>query len=240
MIFYVKIIDVEEIMVRGPSKLFNLMTLTLALAVGVIPTAVAAPVMPGDVADNALLYMGILFFFAASLILWMALDRRRMRNRLIHAERDNYQQSLLLNSRKGLSVTWDKQGKISTLDDIKNWLGINSDRTGLDCLRGEDVAFSQDQFDLLTENIEKLLAYGESFRRVFFLEAQKINIIVTGEPLTDGHISEGSIVWFREATAEENIAAFKERDVRNINKRLDFLKIRAISCNCPCGCGMRI
>ncbi len=211
-------------MVRGPSKLFNLMTLALALAVGVIPTAVAAPVISGDMADNSLLYMGILFVFAAGLILWVALDRKRLRDRLIRVERDNYRQSLLLNSRKGLSVTWDKQGEISPLDDIKNWLGIDSDRTELDCLRGEAVAFSQEQFDLLTESLEKLLAYGESFRRVFFLEAQKRNIVVTGEPLTDGHISEGSIVWFREATAEENIAAFKERDVRNISKRLNFFE----------------
>ncbi len=211
-------------MVRGPSKLFNLMILTLALAVGVIPMAVAEPVIPVAVGDNIILYMGILFFFAASLILWMALDRRRMRNRLMRAERDNYQQSLLLSSRKGLSVIWDKQGKISSLDDIKNWLGIDSDSTELDCLRGEAAAFSQDQFDLLTENLEKLLTYGESFQKSFFLNTQKRNIIVMGEPLMDGHISAGSIVWFRDATVEENIAAFKERDARNINRRLDFFE----------------
>jgi len=228
-------------MVRGSSKLLSqILTLVIGLSMGIISLAsaeetISAGLPPAEgMAENfiqfnitpfnTIMYIGILFFLTAGGIVWMAWDRKHIRSRLLQAERDNHRQSLLLKSRKGLSVIWDKQGKISPLDDIKNWLGIDKDVKELNCLKGEGTVFSNDQFDLLMEKIKNLLTYEASFHRQFFLKVQKRNIVVMGEPLTNGRDTEGSIVWFRDATIEENIAAFKERNVRQINRRLDFFE----------------
>ncbi len=193
-----------------------------ALSVGV-PSAVAAPIAHGD-GSGLVLYLALFFFLCLCLIFWMLRDRKRLQGRLTKARKENYLQSLLLKSRKGVSVAWDERGRISSLDAVRQWFGIAGDGQDLNILKSEDKAFAKDQYALLMEHIDRLLSYGESFRKIFYLRPQKRNIVVTGEPLVDENNARGSIVWFRDATIDENIAAFQEKEARRINSRLGFFE----------------
>jgi len=223
-------------MVRGLYKLAGkilarMLSLSMAVAAiifgGALPS-VADPLF-GSGDSIHIFYIGAFFLLAICIILWMLWDRRILYNRLTRVRQENYQQFLLLQSRNGLSVIWDEEGRMSSLAAVKQWLGLDSghedaefdkDNQTLACLRAGGAGLSGDQYDLLIEKIERLKAYGENFHKVFFLKGQKRNIVVNGETLTGGEGTQGSIVWFRDATMKENIAAFQEWDARRNNNRL--------------------
>ncbi len=210
-------------MVIWPLKLAR-GTLALLAAIifgGTVPLF-AAPLIPVNPDNGQILYLGVFLFLTLCLIFWMVWDRRKVKYSLNLAEREIHMQSLLLKSQNGVSLAWDTDGKLLSLDEVKQWFGIDGADEELDCLRQHDVAFSDDQFDDLTANIDKLLAHGEDFRQRFFLPLSKRNIVAKGEPLLDGNSAKGYVVRFREATAEENMATFQGKDARGISSRLKF------------------
>ncbi len=212
-------------MVIWPLKLLSrkLILLTVILFGGAMPS-IAAPVAPENPDSTYVLYIALFCFLTLCLIFWMMWDRRAVKNKLTQAMQSLYRQSLLLKSQSGVSLLWDEDGKLSSVDEVKQWFGIEGKGDNLHCLRQQEMAFSDEQFDDLNENIEKLLSHGELFRKPYFLEAPKRNIIVRGEPLLDGILTMGSIVWFRDTTLEENIAAFQGEDARGISNRLNFFE----------------
>jgi len=74
------------------------------------------------------------------------------------------------------------------------------------------------------ENINRLQAFGTGFRRHFFLRSQKRNIIVKGAIQEEDNRAAGIVIWFRDTTIEENIAAFQDRNIDSIRRQLNFFK----------------
>ncbi len=219
---------VEGVMVFRPLKLLTRAALIVMAAIvcavsGGVSLSGAA-VLSADISDSPFMLYSLLFFFLAfGLILWMLRDRRRLKKTLAAAEQENHLQYLQLKSRKSVSLTRDGQGNFSSLDGICRWLGIENDQSGLTCLRGGE-GFSEDQFDMLAEDIDRLQTFGTGFRKYFFLRTQKRNIIVKGALLDDDDREKGIIIWFRDATIEENIAAFQDRNTGTIRRRLKFFE----------------
>lgn len=194
----------------------------IAVLFGGAMPAIASPLIQNNPDKGNALFLGLFFSLALCLILWMVWERRIVKNRLKAAEKAFHIQSLLLKSQGGVSLTWDMDGQVSSFDEVGQWFGIDGQGESLACLRQHDLAFSDGQFDVLMTNIEKLLAHGEEFRKLFSLHSSKRNIIVRGEPLRDADHIIGSIVWFRDTTLAENIAAFQGMDTSSISNRLRF------------------
>lgn len=213
-------------MVIRPSKLLSgkLFLLMAVLFGGAIPSG-AAPLASGSPDNGYALYMGLFCFLTLCLIIWMVWDRRGVKNRLTQARQSLYMQSLILKSQSGVSLVWDAEGKLSSPDTVKQWFGIEEGRSNnLACLRQRKAAFSDEQFDDLRGAVERLLSHGEEFRKPFFLKLSKRNIVVRGGPLLDGGHIKGSVVWFRDTTVEENIAAFQGEGARGIGNRHRFFE----------------
>jgi len=174
--------------------------------------------------DDLNLLLVLFCLLTLALIFWMLWDRRRLRHRLFRKDQDFQFQSLLLASRDDVSLVWDERGQITSIEAVKQWFGLKTPDNSLACLKDADVGLSGDQFALLAESVERLLAYGEGFRRVFFLDSLKRHIVIKGAPLSDGRHIRGSIAWFRDATIEEHIAAFQDKEVRRIGNRLELLE----------------
>ena len=212
-------------MVIGPLKLLNrfLVASWGGTLFGVLPSYAQSPASYGLEGGNPL-YFGFFLALTGCLVFWMLMDRKRVKARLLAAEQENHLQSLLLKARKDISLIWNETGKLSSLDGVRRWLEIEKGRADLTCFRGPDGAFSDDQFDDLLAAIEKLRTGGEHFRKVFFLESQKRSIVVKGAPLAENTPSAGAVVWFRDATIEENIAFFQGNDARKVSNQLKFFE----------------
>tara|TARA_R110002096_G_scaffold76069_37_gene179906 strand:- start:3101 stop:5641 length:2541 start_codon:yes stop_codon:yes gene_type:complete len=186
--------------------------------------AAAAPTSSAPLTQDPVLLMTMFSGLTLCLVLWMLWDRMRVKRRLDEAEKQNALQALSLKSRRGVSLVWDEQGHLTSFTEVKRWFGVTDENAGLDCLRSESVGLSDQQYDALMGHITRLLDYGESFRKLLYLAATKRHIVVKGETLTVGAALEGSIVWFRDATLEENIANQKEKETKRIRSRLAFLE----------------
>ena len=197
--------------------------LALMLSGGVMPSG-AAPVISVDTDSSYILYFGLFCFLSFCLIFAMMWERRRLKTRLREAGQVNHMQLLLLKSQGGVSLVWDAQGRRSSLDGVKQLFGIDGAGEELRCLRQRDVGFSDDQFEELTVNIDRLLAHGEDFRKLFFLHLSKRNIVVQGEALWDGNQNTGSIIWFRDMTIEENMIAFRDRNAHGVSSQLNIFE----------------
>ncbi|MBL4803174.1 MAG: PAS-domain containing protein [Emcibacter sp.] len=216
-------------MVIRPFKLLH--KIITATPVGIIfiifcggwPSA-AAPVTFEGSEGGAALYLGVFILLSLCLIAWMLWDRKKVKRKLMAVEQENYLQALLLKSRRVVSLQWDEAGEISSFEAVREWLEIDNDAHDMACFRGQGGAFSDAQFDDLMGCVDRLRTEGEKFRKLFFLAAQKRNIVVRGEPLYELSGIGGVVVWFRDATVEENIAVFQGKDVRKINKQLKFFE----------------
>lgn len=211
-------------MVIRPLKLAGrIAAFFIAIFGGSVPSFASLPAQTNPGSDYVM-YLGLFCFMTLGLVFWMVWDRSRVKSRLIEAERTGHMQSLLLKSQSGVSLVWDGQGRLTSFEAVAQWFDIDGKPKDLDFLRQQDKAFSYDQFDSLMVNINRLLDEGKNFRQMFFLQNAKRNICVSGEPLLEGKYTLGYIVWFRDATEEEYIAAFQDRGVRNINSRLKFFE----------------
>ncbi|PCI31843.1 MAG: hypothetical protein COB54_08955 [Alphaproteobacteria bacterium] len=177
-----------------------------------------------DLGPNPLIYFGLFCGLALLLIFWMAWDRSRVKDKLRLVQQNCQQQSLLLESEGGASLVWDEEGRPSSFTAVKHWFGIGEAKEikggRLECLRQKNTAFSDDQFEEFRVNVERLLDNGEDFRVAFFLENSHRNIVVKGDALLNGGEYKGAVVRFRDATVEENMAAFKGTGGSNFNSRL--------------------
>ncbi|VAV89143.1 FIG056333: sensor [hydrothermal vent metagenome] len=216
-------------MVTGPLRLLN--RIISALTAGIMSAMViggglahAASFFSSDPNGGYILYFGVFSAWAFALILWMLWDRQKIRNRLHKAEEQNHLHGLLHKSRHELSLIWDEKGQPPTYDDLCHWLEIDNEGTDLTCLRGEGGIFSDAQFDEFTACLTRLHTEGVAFHKLFFLKNQKRNIMVSGTPLIEGDNARGVIVHFRDATYEENIAAFQKRNINRINSQLEFFE----------------
>lgn len=204
----------------------------IALPAGAASFISTDPVMSDFIASDggrgSLIYLGLFCGLGLLLIFWMVWDRSRVKEKLRLSEQSLYLQSLLLSSGSGASLIWDAEGRPSSFKAVKTWFGIEtSDKNlgeGLVCLRQQDTAFSDDQFEEFRVNVVRLLNLGEDFRMAFYLENSKRNIVVKGDALLDGWINKGAVVRFRDATVEENMVAFHGRSGSNFSSRKEFLE----------------
>jgi len=222
-------------MSRRALKSFKKMTIVFLWGVGAIvfmgvsPALADAPLSTAVSWAEDLPYLLLFFFLTVCLISWMLWDRIKLKKKLTAEYHKNHYQYLLLKSRKGVSLVWDETGVISSVQAVKDWFGLTPDGQEAACrdmgfLRDPDLAFTDEQYDVLLSHTEKLLTYGESFRKKFLLQGQHRNIVVRGEVFRDDQNDKRSIIWFREATIEENIAAFQDKDDGFISDRLDFFE----------------
>lgn len=166
------------------------------------------------------------------LLCWMIGDRARLKKHMLRVEKENALHSLTLKSRRGVSLLWDEKGRLAPFEAVRRWFGLENVSPklsgewvrDLECLKCDDMALSEPQYETLSSHIERLLEYGESFRKQFYLAATKRSIVVKGETLTDGAYIRGSSVWFRDATLEESITRFQEEDVHHVKSRLNFFE----------------
>ncbi|HEC00523.1 MAG TPA: PAS domain S-box protein [Sphingomonadales bacterium] len=221
--------NVEGFMVTGPLKLIN--KIITALIAGVMfavafgsGLSYAAPMVSGNPVGDYIVYFGTFTACAFALILWMLWDRMKVGNRLQRAEQQNRLNSLLQASRRELSLIWNEKGEMPALDDLRHWLDIDNEADDLTCLRGEGGVFTDAQFDDFTDLLTRLRTEGAAFYKLFFLKRQKRNIMVAGTLLAEGDHARGLIVRFRDATYEENIAAFQNKNINRINTQLQFFE----------------
>ena len=184
--------------------------------------AVASPLTLPPSENKLITAMAAFMFLALLLIVWMLWDRRRLKNNLQVVEKEKHLESLLLQSREDVSLVWDEQGKLLSFDQVRKWFDLKRGDKDLSCLQNPEKALTNDQYNQFIAAVDRLNIYGESFRELFCLAPQKRNIIIKGEALREGNLLKGSIVWFRDATVEENIAVFQEQNVQKINARLAF------------------
>ncbi|MCF8473259.1 MAG: PAS-domain containing protein [Emcibacter sp.] len=163
----------------------------------------------------------------------MMWDRSQVKKKLQALEKEADFYSALLKSRKGIYLICDKKGTLSSLDNVKQWFGIENHGMDLDCLRDENTAFSNEQFSDFVEDIERLISLDTVFRKSFYLKKQQRHIIVKGDILEEHHKKSGYIIWFKDASIEENIAAFQKRDVRQIANRLRLFETTSDLINIP-------
>ncbi len=215
-------------MVIWPLKLIRKILAPLIGAVAILYSgampSVAAPLIRNNPDNDYILYFLLFIALAFCMIFWVVWERKKVKDKLVEVEKALYIQSILLKSRNGASLVWDENGQITSFDAVKKWFGIVGSVEGLECLLQTDMAFTDDQYKTVTENIERLLVNGESFRKLLFLESSKRNIVIKGEPLCDNNKSIGSILWFRDATVEENMAVFRDKGARNVSHRLKFFE----------------
>ena len=194
-----------------------------ALSAGATSLISSDPVA-SDMSRENLIYLGLFCGLGVLLIAWMVWDRSQVKERLRLAQQACHLQSLLLRSDGGVSLVWEREDQPPSFAAVKHWFGIEGFKEtkgeGLDCLRQQDKAFSDDQFETFRGKVARLLDHGEEFRRVFFLEDSHRNIIVKGNVFLNGGAYKGIVVRFRDATVEENMAAFKGAGGSNFNSRL--------------------
>ncbi len=216
---------------RRPLKIYKdtlavILTGVFGVTLGSHQSMAAEPVFTAGLGDQVF-YLLLFFLFTFCLILWMMNERKNIKRKLIKAQRKIIFQDRLLKSQGGVSLIWDAQGKLYSPDRVKKWFGIalkNQECGSLNFLDNPDIGFSHEQFVEFEQDKERLLSSGQAFRKQICLHYTKRNIVIKGFLLEEEGYKVGAVVWFRDATIDENITAFQAKDTRAIKDRFKFLE----------------
>lgn len=186
-------------------------------------------------------FFSILVLFcllSLGLVVWSVWDRRRLQSSISKRNARSERLSRLMECRNEVFIMWDAKGVLVESVGVSEWFGLEGKFKTLESLKDADTGLSETQATYISERVTDLFHKKENFTSYLFLEKSHRNIVVTGQWIDlDSKIESqaeeqqdiqdildikdvmGAVVWFRNTTLEENIAAHREVDLQKANTR---------------------